>query len=94
MADDQRPSPPDTLPKGDCRTMTKPTDMPEDAPDPVRHPTSGEPLSPAAVRALKEAEARRAAAAPARKPPETGGPDGPEPTRYGDWEKGGIVSDF
>ncbi|WP_051388599.1 DUF1674 domain-containing protein [Hyphomicrobium nitrativorans] len=72
--------------------------MLETASDPVRHPTSGEPLSPAAVRALKEAEARRAAAAAAaeanRKPPETGGREGPEPTRYGDWEKGGIVSDF
>lgn len=26
--------------------------------------------------------------------PETGGPKGPEPTRYGDWEKGGRCSDF
>jgi hypothetical protein len=25
---------------------------------------------------------------------EIGGPQGPEPTRYGDWEKKGIVSDF
>ena len=38
-------------------------------------------------------ERRRKAAAPA-KPREVGGPTGPEPTRYGDWEKGGIVSDF
>ncbi len=27
-------------------------------------------------------------------PGEIGGPKGPEPTRYGDWEKGGRVSDF
>jgi len=27
-------------------------------------------------------------------PGEVGGPKGPEPTRYGDWEKNGIVSDF
>jgi len=27
-------------------------------------------------------------------PGEVGGPPGPEPTRYGDWEKNGIVSDF
>lgn len=27
-------------------------------------------------------------------PPEIGGPEGPEPTRYGDWEKNGRVSDF
>jgi hypothetical protein len=25
---------------------------------------------------------------------EIGGPQGPEPTRYGDWEKGGRCSDF
>ena len=25
---------------------------------------------------------------------EIGGPDGPEPTRYGDWERGGICYDF
>jgi hypothetical protein len=27
-------------------------------------------------------------------PPELGGPKGLEPTRYGDWERKGIVSDF
>ena len=27
-------------------------------------------------------------------PGEVGGPTGPEPTRYGDWERNGIVSDF
>jgi hypothetical protein len=26
--------------------------------------------------------------------PETGGPTGPEPTRYGDWERGGRCIDF
>lgn len=25
---------------------------------------------------------------------EVGGRKGPEPTRYGDWEKNGIISDF
>jgi hypothetical protein len=25
---------------------------------------------------------------------EIGGPKGPEPTRYGDWEKGGRCTDF
>jgi hypothetical protein len=50
----------------------------------------------AGVRALAEAEARQAqiAATPARRPKEIGGPAGPEPTRYGDWERKGIVSDF
>jgi hypothetical protein len=28
------------------------------------------------------------------KPKEIGGPPGPEPTRYGDWERKGRVSDF
>jgi hypothetical protein len=27
-------------------------------------------------------------------PPEIGGPKGPEPTRYGDWEKNGRCTDF
>lgn len=49
----------------------------------------------AAARALAEAEARRAAAAGATEAPrELGGRDGPEPTRYGDWEKKGIAVDF
>jgi hypothetical protein len=54
------------------------------------------PLSPAARRALAEAEARRSAAATDAKPvpKELQGPKGPEPTRYGDWENKGIASDF
>ena len=51
----------------------------------------------AAKRVLEEAEARRKAAENAPKPAaprEVGGAAGPEPTRYGDWEKKGIVSDF
>ena len=54
------------------------------------------PLSPAAQRALAEAEARRKAAEANAKscPKEISGPQGPEPTRYGDWEKKGIASDF
>ena len=31
---------------------------------------------------------------PAGKPKEIGGPSGPEPTRYGDWERKGICVDF
>ena len=54
------------------------------------------PLSPAAQRALTEAEARRKAAEANAMPREKEfqGPRGPEPTRYGDWEKKGIASDF
>ena len=48
----------------------------------------------AAERALAEAEERRRAAAAPPVPMELGGRKGPEPTRFGDWEKNGIVSDF
>lgn len=51
-------------------------------------------LSPAAQRALAEAAARRAAAAPVPSAKEFQGPEGPEPTRFGDWERKGIASDF
>jgi hypothetical protein len=54
----------------------------------------GKPLTPAARRALEEAAARRAAAHPEPLPPEVGGPAGPEPTRYGDWERNGVAVDF
>lgn len=54
------------------------------------------PLSPAAQRALAEAAARRAERDqhPAAQPKEIAGRDGPEPTRYGDWEINGLTSDF
>jgi hypothetical protein len=65
--------------------------------DPSQH-RAPEPkkLTPAAERALAEAEARREAAAAGAKqmPREFQGPQGPEPTRYGDWESKGIASDF
>jgi hypothetical protein len=51
-------------------------------------------LTPEARRALEEAKARREQGAAAPLPPEQGGPAGPEPTRYGDWEKGGVACDF
>jgi hypothetical protein len=59
-------------------------------------PPGHKPLSPAAQRALAEAEARRKAAAASAQPmqKEVQGPKGPEPTRYGDWESKGIASDF
>ena len=62
---------------------------PEPAPDAPRPD-----LPPAARRALEEAEARRAQARPLDLPPELGGRDGPEPVRFGDWEKKGIAYDF
>lgn len=51
-------------------------------------------LAEAAKRANAEADARRAAERPLHLPPEQGGPKGLEPTRYGDWEKKGLISDF
>lgn len=57
-------------------------------------------LTPAAARALAEAQARRRAEAEKRAAqgadtvPEIDGPKGPDPVRYGDWEKAGIASDF
>jgi hypothetical protein len=51
-------------------------------------------LTPEAQRALAEAEARRKASTEQPLPKEVNGRSGPEPTRYGDWETKGIVSDF
>ena len=72
--------------------MTTPKD-PAHVPD-AEAPPVCKPLTAAAERALAEAAARRAAAGSAARAPEIDGPKGPEPTRYGDWEKGGIASDF
>jgi hypothetical protein len=49
-------------------------------------------IAEAAARALAEAKARRRGFPEG--PTELGGRDGPEPTRFGDWEKDGILSDF
>lgn len=51
-------------------------------------------LPPEAQRALAEAQERRKKAKPQDMPTELGGRDGPEPVRYGDWEKKGIAVDF
>ena len=51
-------------------------------------------IAQAAQRAKAEAEERRLTENKKQLPPELGGPKGPEPTRYGDWERKGIASDF
>ncbi len=51
-------------------------------------------LPPAAQRALAEAEERRQKTKSMEMPKELGGRNGPEPVRYGDWEKKGIAVDF
>jgi hypothetical protein len=79
--------------------------MPSDPDQPPQRPTSGatpdpageaQALHPAAQRALAEAAARRAERErkAADQPKEAGGRDGPDPTRYGDWEINGLASDF
>ena len=64
--------------------------------DSPERPEESRDLPPAAQRALAEAEERRKKAAAEAKPlpTELGGRDGPEPVRYGDWEKKGIAVDF
>jgi hypothetical protein len=53
-----------------------------------------ERIRAAGERAKAEADARRRTEQAVVLPPERGGQKGPEPTRYGDWEKKGIISDF
>jgi hypothetical protein len=62
--------------------------------DQAPEPIAAKPLSAAAQRALKEAEARRVSAKASDTPTELGGRKGPEPVRYGDWELNGIAQDF
>jgi len=72
--------------EGEARAMTGKTPTKAEIAERVRS---------AGVRALAEADARRRDAADGKaRPKEIGGPKGPEPTRYGDWERNGIVSDF
>jgi hypothetical protein len=63
-------------------------------PERLENAAHGKDLSPAAVRALKEAQERRQKDKAANRPTERNGPSGEEPTRYGDWERGGIAYDF
>jgi hypothetical protein len=65
--------------------------MPTEPTDPPKRP-----LPPAAERALAEAAPRRAERErkAAEQPKESGGRGGLDPTRYGDWEKDGLASDF
>jgi hypothetical protein len=79
--------------------MTDPTETPQAEPTPafnadVPHATPERPITEAARQALIEAAARRDAEATVKTATEHGGPSGPEPTRYGDWEKKGLAIDF
>lgn len=74
------------------------TDAADQPPDPdamrAREDARRAQLPEVARRALEEADARRAAAGDPKLPTELGGRDGPEPVRYGDWEKKGLAIDF
>ena len=63
------------------------------APERGSRQKDGRELSPAARRALEEAEARRALPEPER-PRELNSRGGRDPARYGDWEVKGIATDF
>ena len=77
-----------------------PAPIPEPGPDlppqpePGPNPLVEQALPPAAQRALAEAAERRKKTQELDLPAELGGRDGPEPVRYGDWEKKGIAVDF
>lgn len=72
--------------------------MPEKASDATPAVATEKTLSPAAQRALAEAQARRAAidahATEVAGQREVNGRGGLEPVRYDDWEVKGIASDF
>ena len=69
--------------------------MSDDPVPEVEGAAPGKALSPAARRALEEAALRRQAESrDSGQPVELGGPKGPEPTRYGDWERKGVAVDF
>jgi hypothetical protein len=57
-------------------------------------PSDVDPASNPAVRAMHDTPLVRAGSAVADAPREVGGPKGPEPTRFGDWERNGRCIDF
>lgn len=63
---------------------TPPELPPESTPSELPAKSPADPVAAAAAAAGKQNP----------REPEFGGPSGPEPTRYGDWERNGRVSDF
>jgi hypothetical protein len=76
--------------------MAKVDSMQDDENTLPQNEEAAKPLSPAAKRALAEAEARRVKylADEAALPKELAGRGGNDPNRYGDWEIKGLTSDF
>ncbi|MBL0848848.1 MAG: DUF1674 domain-containing protein [Candidatus Liberibacter ctenarytainae] len=61
----------------------------------MKNPTPQEPLSSIAQRVLEEVRQRQSSEQTKEKNPiEIGGRKGPNPTRFGDWEKNGLSIDF
>jgi hypothetical protein len=74
---------------------TDPQSQSPPGPEPEGQASEKRPLPPAAERALAEAAVRRAERdLKADQPKEAAGRGGLDPTRYGDWEKDGLISDF
>ncbi|MGH7124190.1 MAG: DUF1674 domain-containing protein [Stellaceae bacterium] len=59
--------------------------MPKSSPAPRPEPKPADTVSPGGARPADKSN---------QKPKEIGGPKGPEPTRYGDWERNGRCTDF
>jgi hypothetical protein len=79
---------------GYAKSGAMPTE-PQNPPEAEGQVRDKRPLPPAAERALEEAAARRAERdRNAALTKESGGRGGLDPTRYGDWEKDGLISDF
>ncbi len=74
--------------------MTEPKDTQPTEKSGERKTPVDETAAPAEARAPDTSTPARRRGKPANWPKEIGGPSGPEPTRYGDWERKGIVSDF
>jgi len=79
-------------------TTETPSNSSDNAKSGASAPADGSkiPRTPAAERALAEAQARRSEIdrKAERQPKELHGRNGPDPARYGDWEVKGIASDF
>jgi hypothetical protein len=79
-------------------TTATPSNSSDNAESDASLPANGLKIrhTPAAERALAEAQARRAEINRRAKeqPKELNGRNGPDPARYGDWEVKGIASDF
>ncbi|MGI9449206.1 MAG: DUF1674 domain-containing protein [Geminicoccaceae bacterium] len=61
---------------------------------PISEKTAPDKTSDASNAGQEAPDRKKSAATDPSKKQEIGGPKGPEPTRYGDWEKGGRCIDF